>query len=322
TPTEDFRSHYISNLLTQIDEERIKKRQFRIIADCGGGAASTVVPVLFKVLQTKTTLLHCKPDGFFKNRLPEPNEANLAHLIQQVKNNDVDIGMAWDGDADRIVLVTNRGQYLMGDRTFALAAFHWLRDLQEKPKRIITQVATSDVIRDVAKSVDAEVVETLVGEPNIVSKMKQLNAPIGGEENGGVIYRGWSWTREGLLTALVILDLIAVEGKTLEALDRIFPIYYQVKERVPCKNETKEALLECVKTYIPTDAESNTLDGIKLRYSDGWVLIRPSGTEPIFRIFAEAKTKDRAATLVKQGLSYIHDALEEIKADSTSIKSE
>jgi phosphomannomutase/phosphoglucomutase len=289
-------------------------RRFRVAADCGGGAASMVVPALLNALEVQTELLYCEPDGLFTNRLPEPKEANLKQLIQTVKKRKLDVGMAWDGDADRIIFITDQGRYLMGDRAFALAAYHSLRDLQEQPKHIVTQVATSDVIHDVARLIDAEIVETRVGEPFIVQAMKSKNAVIGGEENGGVIYRGWSWTREGMLTALKILDLMELEDKTLEELDGQFPTYYQVKESVHCGNRNKDALLELIKGYVPSDTECSTIDGIKLRYTDGWVLLRPSGTEPIFRVFAEAKTETRAKTLVKQGLKIVSEALEEVKS--------
>ncbi len=199
------------------------------------------------------------------------------------------------------------------DRIFALAAFHTLRDLQEEPKRIVTQVATSDVIYDIAALVDAEVIETRVGEPHIVSKMKEINAVIGGEENGGVVYRGWSWTREGMLTAIKILDLMAAENQTLEEIDRQFPSYYQIKEGVPCLPQQKDALLEHVREFIPKNAKCENIDGLKLRYSDGWVLFRPSGTEPLFRIFTEAKNKTRAKTLAHQGLKIVAEAAKTMK---------
>ncbi len=128
-----------------------------------------------------------------------------------------------------------------------------------------------------------------------------------------MIYRGWSWTREGLLTALVILDLMASEDKSLEELDCQFPMYHQEKEKVFCPGAHKKPLLNYIKTIVPQDVECGTLDGIKLRYSDGWLLLRPSGTEPVFRVFAEAKTKNRAKSLINQGLKLVTEALEEIK---------
>ena len=273
------------------------------------------MPILLNTIDAQSELLFCEPDGLFSNRLPEPKESNLTLLIDTVKENDLDIGMAWDGDADRITLVTNQGRFLSGDRVFALAAFHTLRDLQEKPKRIVTQVATSDIIRAIAATVDAEVIETRVGEPYIVSKMKEANAAIGGEENGGVVYRGWSWTREGILTALIILDLIATEDKSLEELDRQFPSYHQVKESFTCLHQEKASLLSYVSKFAPTDAESDTMDGLKLRYSDGWVLLRPSGTEPLFRIFVEAKTETRAKTLATMGFKLVEEAAKEIRKE-------
>ncbi|MFX1301611.1 MAG: phosphoglucosamine mutase, partial [Promethearchaeota archaeon] len=127
-PVDDYRHQYIENLVKQINRKLLGKRQFHVVADCGGGAASRVVPLLMKSIEAQTELLFCEPDGFFTNRLPEPTQANLTKLISLVKEKDVDMGMAWDGDADRIVLVSGSGRYLMGDRTFALAAYHKLRN--------------------------------------------------------------------------------------------------------------------------------------------------------------------------------------------------
>ncbi len=311
---DDIRPHYIQQVLAEIKHKQIARSNFRVIADCGGGAASAIIPELFTGMGVEVHPIHCTPDGFFSNRLPEPKEENLTKLIQCVKEQKADLGMAWDGDADRIVFVTEKGRYLMGDRTFALAAFQRLRNLKKKPRRIVTQVATSDVIKDVATTVEAEIVLTKVGEPNIVTKMKETKAQIGGEENGGVIYQGWSWTREGILTALIILEILADQHVTLEQLDQQFPTYAQVKESIQCPNEDKAALLARVIEQAPSDAEWDALDGMKIRYSDGWLLLRPSGTEPIFRIFAEARTKQRARQLVEMGLKLTQDAYNEIQS--------
>jgi phosphomannomutase/phosphoglucomutase len=313
-PADDFRLQYIESLLERIDTQSISQQEFRVAADCGGGTAAMVAPVLLNAVGTENELLFCEPDGLFSNRLPEPKESNLTKLIAIVKENNLDLGMAWDGDADRIIFVTEQGRYLPGDRGFALAAYQTLRDLQEKPKRIVTQVATSNVIYDVAHEVDAEVIEARVGEPYIVSEMKKANAIVGGEENGGVVYRGWSWTREGMLTALKILELLATENKSLGEMDRQFPAYFQVKEGIPCANQQKELLLSKVRDAVPTDVQEKISDGVKLRYSDGWLLLRPSGTESLFRVFAEAKTKTRAQALASQGLKLVkkvHQELEE-----------
>jgi phosphomannomutase/phosphoglucomutase len=310
--TENFPPYYIQQVLQQVDLERISRQKLKVVADCGGGAASVIVPNLLSQAGIQVELLNCTPDGFFKGRPPEPTEKNLAKLKQYVRKVKANLGIAWDGDADRAVFITNTGRYLMGDRTFALAAFHRLQGIKARDKKIVTQVATSDVIRDVAEMVNAKVVLTKVGEPNIVSMMKRVNALIGGEENGGVIYNGWSWTREGMLTALTILDLIAEENQPLEELDKRFPTYIQVKDRIRCDDKDKQLLLEKVAARTPSDAECDTLDGVKLRYSDGWLLLRPSGTEPAFRIFAEAKTKLRAKNLARMGVKLVHEAYSEI----------
>ena len=310
--TEDLRPRYIDELTRQVNADSIRRRRIRVVADCGGGAASVVAPEILEHVGCEVERLHCAPDGLFRGRPPEPREENLSKLIQRVREKDADLGVAWDGDADRTVFVTHKSRYLMGDRSFALAACHRLQVVDDPPKIIVTQVATSDVIRDVAEAVGAKIVLTRVGEPNIVATMKKTNARIGGEENGGVIYRNWSWTREGMLTPLVILDLMAREDQSLEQLDHRFPSYAQMKDSLPCEERDKARLLDRVVAMAPIDAERDTLDGVKLRYTDGWLLLRPSGTEPIFRVFAEAKTTTRAKALAQMGIRLVHDAQAEI----------
>jgi phosphomannomutase/phosphoglucomutase len=310
--TEDLRPRYMSELIHMVDADTIRRRKIRVVADCGGGAACVVAPGILESAGCEVERLHCAPDGRFQGRPPEPREQNLSKLIKRVREKHADLGVAWDGDADRAVFVTRESRYLMGDRSFALAAYHRLQAVRGSQKTIVTQVATSDVIRDVAEAVGARIVLTRVGEPNIVATMKKTNAQIGGEENGGVIYRNWSWTREGMLTPLVILDLMARDEQSLEQLDHRFPSYAQMKNSVACEERDKARLLNRVAEVAPTDAERDTLDGVKLRYTDGWLLLRPSGTEPLFRVFAEAKTTARAKALVQMGMRLVQDAHAEI----------
>lgn len=312
-PTEDFRSLYTRELLQQVDCYKLRQQKLSVVADCGGGAASIMIPQLLERAGCRVETIFCVPDGLFQGRNPEPAEKNLVKLKDQVVKTGADMGMAWDGDADRVIFIDHKGRFIMGDRSFALAAYYRLRDSSDKHKKIVTQVATSDVVRDAAEALDAEVVLTKVGEPNIVAKMKEVDAQIGGEENGGVIYSGWSWTREGLLTALTVLDLIAQEETSLNELDKRFPSYSQVKAGFPCTDIEKAPLLERVIEQVSSDIECDTLDGLKIRYSDGWVLLRPSGTEPKFRVFAEAKTPARAEELAKHGLELLQKTREEIK---------
>ncbi|MFX1476060.1 MAG: phosphoglucosamine mutase, partial [Promethearchaeota archaeon] len=313
--TEDIRSLYTRELLQQVECSKIRHRKLFVIADCGGGAASIMMPHLLNRAGCRVETLFCDPDGLFQGRHPEPAEENLTKLRNQVVKAGADLGMAWDGDADRIIFIDHKGRFIMGDRSFALAAYHRLRDSPDQHKKIVTQVATSDVVRDVADALKADVVLTKVGEPNIVAKMKEVDAQIGGEENGGVIYSGWYWTREGLLTALTVLDLIAQEETSLYELDQRFPSYSQVKAGFPCTDLEKVALFERVIEHLSPDTECDTLDGLKIRYPDGWVLLRPSGTEPKFRVFAEASTPARAEELAKQGLELLQQTREEIKTD-------
>lgn len=300
---------YIQIVKKTIDSSIIKKAKFTVVIDCGNGAGCYVTPQLFKALGCHVIPLNCRPDGTFPGRNPEPVEENLSEIKKIVKENNADLGVAQDGDADRAVHIDNEGTYIMGDRSFALACYSFLKN---KGGRIISTVSTGTIVEDAAKLVDACVVYSIVGEPKIVEKMKSENAEIGGEENGGVIFKGWSFARDGIFTTALILELMAKENKSFKQLNEMLPLYEQIKIKIPCPNEKKEILLEKIKEKIPDDQEIITIDGIRINYSDGWLLFRPSGTEPIFRIMAQAKSKQKIQKLEKYAKNLVNEALNDI----------
>ncbi|MFX0134946.1 MAG: phosphoglucosamine mutase [Candidatus Hodarchaeota archaeon] len=306
---ENLNSEYIQTVKKKLDWEAIKKANFKVVVDCGHGCACYVTPQLLQELGCNVIPLFNEPDGTFPGRSSEPIEENLGEIKKLVKETGADFGVAQDGDADRAVHIDNEGSYQMGDRSFALACYAYLKG---SGGTIISTVSTGTVVEDAAKLVNARVLYSIVGEPKIVEMMKKNNAEIGGEENGGVIYKGWSYARDGIFTTALILELMAKENKSFKALNEMLPQYEQIKIKIPCPNDKKEILLKKIEEQIPKDQEIITIDGIRINYPYGWLLLRPSGTEPIFRIMAEAKTKSKIRELEKYAKKIVIDSLNEL----------
>jgi phosphomannomutase/phosphoglucomutase len=285
---------------------RPPERRLKVVVDCGNAVGSLVVPGLLSELGVQVISLNDYLDGTYPSRKLEPLPENLTLLSRTVASTGADLGIALDGDADRSVVADEKGRVLMGDRVFALVARHYLRG-RRRP-RIITPVATSSVIDDVARELGGEVVRTRVGEPEIVGEFKRNGGDLGGEENGGVMFFDWSRCREGILTSLKFVEALAESGRSTSEFDATLPLYFQVKERVPCPNELKERVLRRLEEEFSSHHLDRT-DGLKIQTEDGWLLLRPSGTEPIFRCFAEARTEARARELAELGLRKLREAL-------------
>ncbi|MHA1298962.1 MAG: phosphoglucosamine mutase [Candidatus Helarchaeota archaeon] len=306
----NLNEEYIKAVMKRLDVNTIKKANFKVVADCGHGCACYVLPNLLERIGCHVIPLFNEPDGTFPGRSSEPIEANLSEIKKLVKENKADLGVAQDGDADRAVHIDNEGKYQMGDRSFALACYAFLRD--REGGTIISTVSTGTVVEDAAKLVNARVLYSIVGEPKIVAMMKKENADIGGEENGGVIYKGWSYARDGIFTTALLLELMAKEDKTFKELNEMLPHYEQIKIKIPCPDEKKQQLLNKIKEKTPKNLKIIDIDGIRINYPDGWLLFRPSGTEPIFRIMAEAKNKKRIKELEYNAKKLVNESLEEI----------
>ncbi|MEM2205108.1 MAG: phosphoglucosamine mutase [Candidatus Hadarchaeales archaeon] len=287
--------------------KRVKVRErLKVVVDCGNAVGSLVVPQLLSDLGMQVVSLNDYLDGTYPSRKLEPLPENLTLLSRTVSSCGADLGIALDGDADRSVVADETGRVLMGDRVFALVARHYLRG--RKRPRIITPVATSSVIDDVARELGGEVIRTRVGEPEIVGEFKRRGGDLGGEENGGVMFFDWSMCREGIFTSLKFLEALAESGKKTSEFDATLPLYFQVKERVPCPNELKAKVMEELEREFSSYPLDRT-DGVKVLMEDGWLLLRPSGTEPIFRCFAEARTERRAKQLAELGLGKLKEVM-------------
>jgi phosphomannomutase/phosphoglucomutase len=252
--------------------------------------------------------MNCQPDGFFPGRNPEPTEDNLQDLINAVKNLGADLGIAHDGDADRTICIDENGAFVFGDKTFALVEKYMLKE--NKGGLIVTTVATSQAIYDIAEEYGGEVIATRVGDLLVARALKENDGLFGGEENGGLIFPDFVYGRDAALSTAKIVEIMAKEKKPLSKLIDELPSYRSEKRKVECPDELKVEVMEKI-AEVTCEFEVDTTDGVKILTEEGWVIIRPSGTEPIFRCFAEAKTEEDAKKMAEWGIKLV---LEQLKS--------
>lgn len=298
---------YIENVVHRVDKESIQEAELKVVVDCGSGAACFTTPYLLRKLGCQVTTMNCQPDGFFPGREPEPTEDNLHDLINAVKSLGADLGIAHDGDADRTICIDENGDFVFGDKTFALVEKYMLKE--NNGGLIVTTVATSQAIYDIAEEYDGEVIATAVGDLLVARTLKEKNGLFGGEENGGLIFPDFVYGRDAALSTAKIIEIMAREKKPLSELIDELPSYQSEKRKVECPDELKLEVMEKI-AEATCEFEVDTTDGVKILTKEGWVIIRPSGTEPIFRCFAEAKNEEDAKKMAKWGISLVLEQLE------------
>ena len=296
---------YVDEAVLKVDSEAIKNANLKVVVDCGSGAGCFTAPYLIRKLGCDVTTLNSQPDGFFPGRNPEPIEENLQELISVVKELGADIGLAHDGDADRTICIDENGSFVLGDKTFTLVEKQMLKE--NNGGTIVTTVATSQAIYDVAEEYNGEVIATAVGDLLVARKLKDTDGLFGGEENGGLIFPDFVYGRDAVMTVAKILEIVAKEGKPLSELVSELPVYYASKMKIECPDDEKEFVMKSIAYEIQstTDFELDLTDGVKILKEDGWVIIRPSGTEPIFRCFAESDSQAKADEMTEWGMGLI-----------------
>jgi phosphomannomutase/phosphoglucomutase len=286
---------YIKGILANVDVSSIKKKQFHVVLDCGNGAGSIVAPILLKKLGCKITELYCELDGTFPGHNSEPIKENLGVLMKTVSQVGADLGASQDGDADRAIFIDEHGNYIQGDKTLALAGKYITK--QKKGGISVTPVTTSSCFEDAIVGNGGKVIYTQVGSPIVARVMMEKNAVFGGEENGGLIFPELQYCRDSAMSIAKMLEIMAKENKTLSQLTEELPKYEVYKIKMPCPNDKKEIVMKKLAELTKKDKtvkKVDETDGVKLYVEGGWALMRPSGTEPIFRVYSESKDKSRA----------------------------
>lgn len=296
---------YMEGIRAHVDVEAIRKRAPTVVVDPGNGAGCIVTPYLLRSLGCRILTLNGQPDGTFPGRMPEPTADHLGHLLQIVSEVRADLGVAHDGDADRAIFIDDTGAFVAGDKTLALLA---RASVQGRSGTIVTPVSTSSLIDDVVRSSGGQVVRTRVGSPIVARTMFESGATFGGEENGGAIFPEHQFCRDGAMAAAKLVEILVHEGKRLSELLAALPQYHIRKANVEVPVERRESVLSAIVGFAK-GRTIDTTDGVKILESDGAVLVRPSGTEPIFRVYAEGRTSERAEALAAEGVGLIRKAL-------------
>ena len=281
---------YVDGIVALLDTAVIKKAKLRVAVDCSNGAASLVTPKLLERLGVRYVTLNADPNGAFPGHNSEPTPDNTKDIVDLVKAGGFDFGFVHDGDADRTIFVDDRGRYMYGDRSLALVAHYAC--LERKGGLVVTSVGSSMCVEDAVRLAGGSIEYTMVGSPIVARAMMEKGAVFGGEENGGLIFPELQYCRDGAMSAAKVLEIVAKHGRLSDILDRI-PSYSQYKTKTRCPDEKKQGVMSRLAATAKGD-RIDTTDGIKIFSGKSWVLVRPSGTEPIFRVFSEAQTPEEA----------------------------
>jgi len=296
---------YLNGIISQIDSKLIESKNFKVVLDLGNGAQAVSAPDFCRMMNCKTFLVNQNIDGSFPGRGSEPTPQNLSELSHTVIENNADVGIAFDGDGDRSIFCDNNGNILTGDKSALLLTQHIL---QKNPNSlVVTCLNSGSNIETVAEKFNSEVIRTKVGSVEVSRKMVPTNALIGFEENGGFMYGKHNQVRDGCMTLALMLELLATSKKSLSDEIVLLPPSFTTKDKVSCSSDKVSKLISTLKEEYPT---SDTTDGIKIIVdSKNWVMVRPSGTEPIVRIYAEAGSQEKLDTLMSEFLKKVKDII-------------
>jgi phosphomannomutase len=282
-------------VLELVDVPRIRARQLCAFLDANGGAGGPLGKDLLEAFQCRPVCRGCHADGAFEH-VPEPIEANLRDVCPRVPASGADLGLVLDPDADRLALIDETGRYIGEELTLALAVRF---RLGEERGPVVINLSTSRLVEDIARQFGVPCHRAPVGEANVVEKMRTVGAMIGGEGNGGVIDPRVGWVRDPFIGTGLILNLMAETGRKLSELAADLPAYTIVKEKYEVARERLPELFQALARRWP-EAAADRQDGLRLDWPDRWVQVRPSNTEPIVRVIAEAPRAEDAAALCRE----------------------
>lgn len=293
----DFLPEHIAAILALplVDAARVKERRFRVVVDAVNSVGGVAIPAILEALGCEVIPLNCEPTGEFAHN-PEPLPEHLTEISAAVVREKADLGVVVDPDVDRLALVCEDGS-MFGEEYTLVAVADYV--LSRTPGNTVSNLSSTRALADVTHSRGGEYFPAAVGEVNVVAKMKEVGAVIGGEGNGGVIYPALHYGRDALVGVALFLTHLAGSGLAMTALRASYPDYYISKNRIDLTPDVDtDAVLARVKKAF-SDEKITDIDGVKIDFTDGWVHLRKSNTEPIIRLYCEAKDKASAEALTK-----------------------
>jgi len=310
----DGGSHLYSGIIQK--SVRLQKK-WHVVIDSGCGATSQMAPAIFRSLKCKVTSINTNPDGFFTGRAPEPKAESLKSTAKILQELEADIGVAYDGDGDRVAFIDENGNFVDFDRVLASYASHVISKCSGKEKTFVTTVEASMCVDKAVEAQGGKVVRTKVGDVYVAEAVKGLNAVFGGEPCGAWIHPEFHQCPDGLISSVLLLKALEENGKSLSEFVSETPSYPIIRKSIPCKNETKydvvERTKELVKSHFSGYTQLLNVDGFRLAFEDGWVLVRASGTEPIVRLTVEGESLKVAERIMEKTLTLLGEVMEGIE---------
>lgn len=289
------------------------RRVWRVVVDPGCGATFKLGPAVLKAANCKVTALNAQPDGFFPARSSEPTAESLKGLASAVKALGADVGVAFDGDGDRVAFVDETGCFVDFDRSLAAYAAYALKSARGGV--VVTNVEASMCVEKMAEEYDGKVVRTKVGDVYISEAIKRDNAVFGGEPCGAWVHPRFHYCPDGPLSVVLLLQALENEDKSLSEFVAEVPEYVTLRENIPCRNDCKHKVVASLETALfsafPDYIELSTVDGVRLALKSGWLLIRASGTEPLIRLTVEGESLKAAKDIMSRGAALIKRHIED-----------
>lgn len=302
---EDFNTTHIRQVLDMkaVDVELVRKRRFKVVVDAVNSVGGIVIPALLRELGCEVVELNCTPDGEFAHN-PEPLPQNLTEISEVIVREHADLGIVVDPDVDRLAFVSEDGSMFVEEYTLVAVA-DYILSLQ--PGDTVSNLSSSRALRDVTERHGGHYAASAVGEVNVVAKMKQTGAVIGGEGNGGVIYPELHYGRDALVGSALFLTYLAKKGMTMTQLRATYPSYFASKNKIQLTPEIDvDKVLRTIKERY-RDEQVNDIDGVKIDFAENWVHLRKSNTEPIIRVYTEAKSMDEADALAQRFMAELKE---------------
>lgn len=299
--------NYITGIISQVDAGRISDLKATVVLDIGNGAQAVSAPYLCERLGCKVITINGQPDGNFPGRGPEPTPAVLNDLSSAVKSYHALFGVAYDGDGDRSLFCDENGEIYWGDRTGSFLVDFLLAKHRDGP--VVTTVSTSQLVGVVAASHGANVIWTTVGSVDVSRAMIDSNAPMGLEENGGFFYGPHIPVRDGAMTTALLLDALALRKISFSKAINELPKFFQKKSKFECPNEKKDQVMKTLQSSAKEGKIERT-DGLKIWPDEHtWILLRPSGTEPLIRVYAESDDESKLESMFERFQGLVKDAI-------------